>query len=565
MSFVVPTYPELVRDLLTTLTGGTVREVHTFGGDRLVLLHRPPVKRVSHVAARWEDEDGTLQRRNYTEREVELIATPEAPDAFIGFKFRDGKQPPPAGATLEVNYRPTDTRPTPLTDVSVGSVVRTLMETVARELAGQYVQLERVYKSAFLETAEGRNLESVVALADVRRRREGHPLGRVRLSRNTAAPTSIFVPRGSVVTDGDAGRYLTTADATLRPNERSVLIAIEGETRGTAVVEAGLLTILERPIAGIDIVTNDQATFPASAAESDPQLRQRARRAFHQPGRGTRSALEYGLLSLDFVRSVSIDEFREGPGTVTVSAVLEPDSAENQRRLKAEVERLRPAGVQVAFGDASPFPVSFRVELTLAGAGLALSEEQDIQDRVDALLRDRVGSVAPGGTLRIRPLTAEILQDGRVVDVVLTATSGDAVLAAKVDLAADTPPTIVAIAFDPLAYEDAPSASERVTVRVVAELAVRVLDGDLPALRSQLEAVLGPYLAAVPTGALTFAQVADALRADDTFALYRDESQLSLEDDTGVFSTLSDDTNPYAVQARVDLVLADLVLTDVGA
>jgi len=44
---------------------------------------------------------------------------------------------------------------TPLTDTSEGSVVRTLLEAFARELAVCYEQLHKVYRYGYLDTAEG--------------------------------------------------------------------------------------------------------------------------------------------------------------------------------------------------------------------------------------------------------------------------------------------------------------------------------------------------------------------------------------------------------------------------
>ena len=59
----------------------------------------------------------------------------------------------------------------PLTDDSEGSVVRTLAEAFARELAICYQQLRKVYQHGFLDTAEGVALDNVVALLGMSRQR----------------------------------------------------------------------------------------------------------------------------------------------------------------------------------------------------------------------------------------------------------------------------------------------------------------------------------------------------------------------------------------------------------
>ena len=51
-----------------------------------------------------------------------------------------------------------------LTDANEGSVVRTLAEAFARELAVCYEQLDVVYRNAYLETANGAALDKALEL-----------------------------------------------------------------------------------------------------------------------------------------------------------------------------------------------------------------------------------------------------------------------------------------------------------------------------------------------------------------------------------------------------------------
>jgi hypothetical protein len=50
-------------------------------------------------------------------------------------------------------------------DLNVGSVTRDLLETVGRELAALYKQLEAVYESGFVETADPRRWLRLAAAA----------------------------------------------------------------------------------------------------------------------------------------------------------------------------------------------------------------------------------------------------------------------------------------------------------------------------------------------------------------------------------------------------------------
>jgi hypothetical protein len=63
-----------------------------------------------------------------------------------------------AAALIEAGYADS----TKISDLTPGSVTRTLAETFARELERVYEQLGKVYESAFLETATGDSVELLV-------------------------------------------------------------------------------------------------------------------------------------------------------------------------------------------------------------------------------------------------------------------------------------------------------------------------------------------------------------------------------------------------------------------
>ncbi len=63
-----------------------------------------------------------------------------------------------AAALIEAGYAES----TALRDLTPGSVTRTLAETLARELAKVYERLGETYESAFIETATGDSLETLV-------------------------------------------------------------------------------------------------------------------------------------------------------------------------------------------------------------------------------------------------------------------------------------------------------------------------------------------------------------------------------------------------------------------
>jgi hypothetical protein len=558
-------YPDLVRDLLTVLTGGTAREVIEIGAtlpDSLPLTSQP-VRRVSHLEGTVQIGDKTQPWR-FTERDFELIGTDRNPDGLMAIRFRPKARRPAPGTQLVVNYYPVHLPPTPLTDINVGSVVRTLLETTAREMAVQYAQLRQVYDSAFVETAEGGSLEKTVALVDVRRLRAGHPVGRVRFSRRSGSPGEITLPVGTAVTDGKGARYLTSAEGTLQPSQGSIVVPVQGETAQTPVVAARALTVLERAIAGVDTVINEDPSVRAAEDETDPQLRQRARRAIHATGRGTLDALRFGLESLPFVRAVTATEYPDplvpAPGMVRLDVALTDDGAANRLQVDRRIEELRPAGIFVERRWAGATQVGLQVGLRLAQP-LGDAELAALKAALTGRLVAEIKALAPGGTLRRNRLVAAALSDPRLADAIVTIIAdGTPVPGDTLAIPADRAATPAPVSFGAIALDGA-AATGPTELPLDAELAVRLFAGATDALEAPLRARLRSVLAAIGTGgAIGFDAVAAALRDDAAFALDRPGTVLTLDRGTAGFEELRDGDPDLALPAGASATLRSLTL-----
>ena len=215
--------------------------------------------------------------------------------------------------------------PPPLTDRNPGSVVRTLAESFAREYAVLSRQLELVYRGAFIDTAEGRDLDQVVALVGVERRGRTFASGEVVFSRSTPSPADIFVPEGTLVSTAEvpAVTVATTDDRTLRSGTLSVAIPVSALVAGPAgVASAGALTVIHRPILGIEAATNPQALTFGGDSETDDSLRRRAARALEASGRATPGAITGALVSVEGIREQDVrieEDHLAFPGLVKVS------------------------------------------------------------------------------------------------------------------------------------------------------------------------------------------------------------------------------------------------------
>lgn len=559
-------YPAIVRDLLTQLTGGIAGETHDIGATvpETIMLANRPVARISHLEGQVMLGEKRIEYR-FTERDFELIADARNPNDLVAIKFRPKARKPAPDSRLTVNYYPARRPPTPITDVNVGSVARTLLETISRELATQYQQLKLVYDSGFVETATGTSLDNVVALLDIRRLQAGHPVGRVRFARRAGSPGAVFIPQGTAVTDGKGTRYLTSAEASLQPNEPSIEVWVHGETARTKELPAGTLNVPERAIAGIERVANEAATFRATEAETDALLAARARRAIHTAGRGTLDALREGLTALPTVAAVAATEWPDPrvalPGMLRLDIALTEDSPEARRLVAQRIEELRPAGIVVEHGFAGRLALAFRIDLRLA-PGTDAAAQARARDGVAERLVRHARALKPGDTLRRARLSALVLEDSSITDATIaisadgTAVSGDA-FALPADRAAETGPD--SITFGTVAVEGDTSGGD--AVRVDAHLVLAERSATAEAATAAARSALGRVLEArAPGAALDFAAVLAGLRNDASYVLDPARSVLTLMLPGDAFLELRQGDAPFTPAAGTRITLGDVVL-----
>ena len=132
----------------------------------------------------------------FTAADFDLVSTTEDQNAKDSIRFREGGRRPIPNTDLTVNYYPVQTPAVPVNDLNVGSVVRNMMETVAVEMALTYQNIDAVYKSAFIDTAEGSSLDKVVALVGVKRLGSGYPVA-----------NSLSAPRGRSRSNHGSGQH----------------------------------------------------------------------------------------------------------------------------------------------------------------------------------------------------------------------------------------------------------------------------------------------------------------------------------------------------------------------
>jgi uncharacterized phage protein gp47/JayE len=353
MSFAAEPYGVFVDDLVSSLTGGVTRERFTFlDENKPFMLAYAPVAVASTVRVNGLVEGAYFRFTPGTDFDVvtgTIVWRESAPDVPAARATW-----PDRGSDFYASYErtPDPEAPPRLTDRNPGSIVRTLAESFAREYAVLSRQLELVYDAGFLGTATGRDLDQVAALVGVARWTRSVASGEVVFSRGTPAPADIFIPAGTLVSTGSppAVTVETTDAQTLRSGTLSATAPVRARVPGPAgVAPAGSLTVINRPILGIDSASNPQALTFGGADETDAALRSRAGRALEAGGGATTDAILGALTSVEGIREQDVriqEDPVASPGLLTITVASDLDGPRSALAASL-IEQTRPAGIRV--------------------------------------------------------------------------------------------------------------------------------------------------------------------------------------------------------------------------
>ncbi|WP_457427275.1 baseplate J/gp47 family protein [Roseateles sp. P5_E7] len=454
MSFAAEPYGVFVDDLLSSLTGGVVREEFAYLPERAPFKLGLGADALPASVRLHGLVDGDYHRfMPGTDLDVSdegVITWRLQPDGLP----LPGVALPDLGSRFWVSYeRRPGTVPAPrLTDRNPGSVVRTLAESFAREYAVLSRQLESVYEAAFIDTAEGRDLDQLGALVGVPRRMRSAATGDVVFSRSTPAPADIAIPAGTRISSAEVPPVTveTRDDRTLRAGALSVSVPVTALVDGpTGAARAGTLTVIHRPILGIAAAVNPQDLGFAGAAETDEALRRRMSRALETGGAATPGAIVGALTAIAGIRSQDVlvaEDHVSAPGTITITIAADLDAAHAREALEA-IHRVRPAGVRVVHNLVVPeeaeigigpgagqdpaeitpapvpvsedvwFDVGMKVVVTPAGASLDAAAKQALSAAVQVALDAAIDELGIGGVVVYNRLVAAAMAVDGVQDI----------------------------------------------------------------------------------------------------------------------------------------------------
>jgi len=215
MTFVRKSYEEITESVLAQITQGIINERHEYRSSKVKYpLGNPKVQDIVRIDGTAGNGPGVFVKGTDYQQSGNAVEW-----------LRDGAKPD-ENTPFFVNYR-LDTGQG-ITDINPGSVVRTIVESVAREMDFINAQMNQVYHSAFIDTATGKSLDLVSSLLGINRKTAGFATGEVTFGRDSD-PGETEVLRETHIFRGNI-QYLLK-----NPSVKSIK-KIEGTQNGVTVV-----------------------------------------------------------------------------------------------------------------------------------------------------------------------------------------------------------------------------------------------------------------------------------------------------------------------------------------
>lgn len=414
-------YQEIVDDILTAIVGGVVNEPIIFDVKSDLYSLAQPAQAVRSITGTIESPDKPDGVHHTFQKEVDFLFNPDK-NAVV---WQDGGKKPQDETIFYVDYFRPNSR-SPLTDINVGSVTRTLSEAIGREIATVYQQINLAYLSGFIDTAKGKALDFVVAILGVTRKTKQFAVGLVTFFRDLAIEGDITIQQGTeLATAKGEVIFETTEPRTLQRGQVRIDVPIRAGDKfkgDVGKIEAGKITNLSQIIAGIARVSNFEPTFLAVEDESDEELRLRAKAALRGLGKATIVALMRAV----FENRAKLTELfdpntpggkRTAPGEVVMLVETEPARFPS---LVAAVNDTRAAGIQVTIAARFVF-VTPKIVAKIT-PGLTADGKTKIANDIIAALQQYLeglgaGQAATGKALLDAIKKVKDLTDPKIVDV----------------------------------------------------------------------------------------------------------------------------------------------------
>ncbi|HEX3250801.1 MAG TPA: hypothetical protein VHS05_15320 [Pyrinomonadaceae bacterium] len=390
-------YQEIVDDILTAIVGGVVNEPSIFDIKRVLYPLAEPARAIRAITGLIDSADHADGIRHTFQNQIDFQFSPEK-NAVV---WQEGGVRPKDESNFFVDYfRPSN--PSPLSDINVGSVTRTISEAIGREIATVYQQINVAYKSGFIDTAEGKSLDFVVSILGITRKTKEFAAGLVTFFRAADADGNITIPQGTELSTAKGEViFEATEPRTLQRGQARIDVPVRAGEKfkgDVGKVDAGKITTILQVIEGIDRVSNFEPTFLAAQDETDDELRLRAKAALRGLSKGTivallRAAAENRATVVEISDPNQPASKPNDPGKVTMIIDTE---APRFPSVVAALHDVRAAGIQLTV--AARFVFTTPKIVAAISSGLTGDGKTKIANQIIAALQAYIDALPAGGS-----------------------------------------------------------------------------------------------------------------------------------------------------------------------
>ena len=295
-----------------------------------------------------------------------------------------------------------------LTDTNIGSVTRTLLETVGREIATLYDEMGVAYDAGFIDTARGNSLDMVVSILGIQRKSAQFATGTVTFSRRNPSQ-DVSVQRGTRVSTRASDPqnvkiYETTMTVRLPKGENDIEVPIKAQMSGEGgMTDFETITALETPIIGVDNVLNKKPTNIGTERETDEELRARAKATVLSAGKATPDAIRIAVLGIPGVRGVTVNEMPSGIAgelDVVIDGLdLSDKDSPIYQKVQDTVDSVRPAGIHVNIKSTVTVRADIKLYLKLTDILRTDEEAEEIISKIRTRIARHIGGLDSGSNL----------------------------------------------------------------------------------------------------------------------------------------------------------------------
>lgn len=174
-------------------------------------------------------------------------------------------------------------------------------------------------------------------------------------------------------------------------------------------VPAGSVTVMPRPPVGVEYVINRGDISTGTDAESDDELRTRAKRALEAAGKATLISLESAVRRVEGVKTLRIEDTPDDiPGIVRV-VVDGGDSA----AIENAINDTRSAGIKVEFSRPKLAQVDFAITVLAKKTVSQMSVQKDVENKI----REYVMSLQIGEEIVYSRVSKSVMDVDQVYDI----------------------------------------------------------------------------------------------------------------------------------------------------